>query len=246
MNIVFKYILICWFLSTAVESTAQSAGLYNPVLQQSSNSLFGKIIGEVFYMPPGANSNYFLHSEWVKGTIIFRSGEVFNNYRLRYNAFEDELIAYNGNTNVMMKVDKEKVQEFVLNLSETGAKNADMLIVNIDSASNIQNTNYFECLYRGTIMLLISNRIVELKVSPYHDSSGRLRDTEFVLRKANFIYSSKTGTSRVRFSNYSVASLYPENKREIKKTLRQNRMRITDARSAALALELLDKKGLVN
>jgi len=246
MRIIFKYLILCCFVLSVVVSSGQPAGLYDSKLNQSSNNLYGKIIGEVYYLPPGANSNYFLHKEWVNGTVVFRTGEVFDNIKLRYNAFKDELIAFNENDRLLVLIDKEKVKEFTLDFSKSETKIADITFVNIDSVSLLVNTNYFECLYRGNVMLLISNRITELKVSPYNDSSGKLRDTEFVQRKANFIYSPEIGLIKVRLSNRSIAKAFPEKKHEILKLIRKSKIRISDAETATLAFQTLDKDGLLN
>lgn len=246
MRIIFKYLIMCCFVLSGVASSGQSTGLYDSKLNQSSNNLYGKIIGDIYYLQPGANSNYFLHKEWVSGTVVFRSGEVFNNIKLRYSAFEDELIAFNENTRVLIQIDKEKVKEFTLNFSNSETKNADITFVNIDSVSLLVNTRYFESLYRGNVMLLISNRITELKVSPYNDSSGKLRDTQFVQRKANFIYSPEIGLIKIRLSNRSIAKAFPGQKHEILKLLRQNKIRISDGGTATMAFQTLDKAGLLN
>ena len=245
MNRVIKYLLFCYLITVAVVSDGQTTGLYNANLKQSSNNLNGKISGEIYYLNPKANSYFFLHKEWVKGSVVFRTGEVFENIDLRYQAFDDELIAYNENNRALVKIDKEKVKEFTLNFSESDENATNSTFVNIDSVSFFVNTNYFECLYRGTVMLLVSSRLIEKKVTPYYDSNGQLRDSEYILRTASFIYSTQNGLSRITYSNHSVANVYPDQKREIKKTLRQSKIKISDAKSAVNALEILDKAGLL-
>lgn len=245
MKRLIKYMFLGYLITIAAVTCGQTTGLYNANLKQTSNNLNGKITGEIYYLNPKANNYFFLHKEWVKGSVVFKTGEVFGNIDLRYQAFNDELIAYNENNRVLVKIDKEKVKEFTLNFSYSDENVTNPTFVNIDSVSIFVNTNYFECLYRGTVMLLVSSRVIEKKVTPYNDSNGEFRDSEFILRKANFIYSNQNGLSRITYSNHSVANVYPEQKREIKKTLRQNKIKISDARSAANALEILDKAGLL-
>jgi hypothetical protein len=245
MRFIYKYLILCCIVLIGKVVYGQTNGLYSSVLNQSSNSLYGKITGEIYYFPPGGNSNHFLHNEWAPGKVTFRSGEIFDNVKLRYNAFEDELIAYNGNVKVLIKIDKEKIKEFTLNLSQTDLKIPDMTFVNIDSVSAFVNTNYFECLYHGNVMLLVSHRISELKVSPYNDSSGKLRDTEFVLRKANFIYSPLRGLTKIQLSNHAVAKAYPEKKHEILKFMRSKKIKISETGSAIHAFQELDEAGLI-
>jgi len=244
MKWIIKYLLFCYLITVAAVSGGQT-GLYSATLKQSSNNLNGKITGEIYYLNPKANSYFFLHKEWVKGKVVYKTGEVFENIDLRYQAFNDELIAYNVNNRALVKIDKEKVKEFTLNFSESDENATNPTFVNIDSVSIFVNTNYFECLYRGTVMLLVSSRVIEKKVTPYNDSNGEFRDSEFILRKASFIYSTQNGLSRITYSNNSVANVYPVQKREIKKTLRQNKIKISDAKSAADAIEILDKAGLL-
>lgn len=245
MKWLIKYLLLGYFIIVAAASGGQTTGLYYANLKQSSNNLSGKITGEIYYLNPKANNYFFLHKEWVKGKVVYKTGEVFENIDLRYQAFNDELIAYNENNRVLVKIDKEKVKEFTLNFSYSDENVTNPTFVNIDSVSIFVNTNYFECLYRGTVMLLVSSRVIEKKVTPYNDSNGEFRDSEFILRKASFIYSIQNGLNRITYSNHSVANVYPEQKREIKKILRQNKIKISDAKSAANALEILDKAGLL-
>lgn len=245
MNELIKYLFFSYLVTVTVLSFGQPTGLYNPNLKQSSNNLNGKIAGEIYYLNPKANNYFFLHKEWVKGSVVFKTGEVFENIDLRYQAFNDELITFNENNRVLVKIDKEKVKEFTLNFSDSDENATNPTFVNIDSVSIFVNTNYFECLYRGTVMLLVSSRVIEKKVTPYNDSNGEFRDSEFILRKASFIYSIQNGLNRITYSNHSVANVYPEQKREIKKILRQNKIKISDAKSATNALEILDKAGLL-
>lgn len=244
MNLVFRYLMLFCMVSAFAKVNAQNVGLYNGSLSAASNSLKGKLTGEVYYLPPRANTNYYIEKEWIKATIELKTGEVFNNVSCRYSNFEDELIYFNDNIKALVKADKEKVSGFTLNYELSGKNRPDVTYVNIDSVSNIVNTNYFECLYRGKVMLLVANRISELKVSPYNDSSGILRDTEFVARKATYIYSPTMGLNRVKFSNHSIANAFPENEKTVLKLLRQNKIRISDGFSAAKALDLIEKAGL--
>lgn len=245
MKGLIKYLFFGYLVTVVVVSGGQTSGFYNANLKQSSNNLNGKITGEIYYLNAKANTYFFLHKEWVKGSVVFKTGEVFENIDLRYQAFNDELIAYNENNRVLVKIDKEKVKEFTLNFSESDENITNPTFVNIDSVSIFVNTNYFECLYRGTVMLLVSSRVIEKKVTPYNDSNGEFRDSEFILRKASFIFSKQNGLNRIKFSNHSIANVYPDQKREIKKILRQNKIQISDTKSAANALEILDKAGLL-
>lgn len=244
MKRIVKCLLICCLILDSMFTFGQT-GLYSANLKQSSNNLNGKISGEIYYLNPKANNYFFLHKEWVKGTVVFKTGEVFENIDLRYQAYNDELIAYNENNRALVKIDKEKVKEFTLNFSESDKNETNSTFVNIDSVNIFVNTNYFECLYRGSVMLLVSSRVIEKKVTPYNDINGEFRDSEFILRKASFIFSNLNGLTRIMYSNHSVAKAYPEQKRAIKKTLRQSKIKISDAKTGANALEILDKAGLL-
>jgi hypothetical protein len=86
-------------------------------------------------------------------------------------------------------------------------------------------------------------QIEEIKVSPYNDNSGKIRDTEFRLKTIYYMLSSKLGLTRIQLKNRSLFTLYPENKKEIRRLLRKNRISIVDEHSAIQAFKLLDESG---
>ena len=57
--------------------------------------------------------------------------------------------------------------------------------------------------------------------------------------------SEENGMSKIRLKNRSLYTIYPENRKAIRKLLRKSKMRIVDESSAVQAFHLLDKSGLL-
>ena len=223
----------------------QNQGLHSPYLNETSNSLMGKLTGEIYYITSQASSYFFLQNDWTEGSVSLKTGEVFEGIKMRYLAYGDELIVYNDNNRMLVKTDKQKVKEFALKTGQSD-QGALTVFINLDSVANVFTNDFFEVVYRGSVMVLISNIIVAKKVVPYKNSRGELADTEYVLRRTGFILSPRNGLEKIRFSNNSVAALFPEKKHEIVKYLRKNNLRITKRNPSPAIFEMLDKEGYLN
>lgn len=230
-----------WFGVLWSAVCGQNPGLHSPSLNEKSNNLMGKLTGEIYYFNSKANSNFFLQKDWTEGTITLKTGEVFEGIKMRYLAYGDELVVYNDNNRALVKTDKKKISEFALKNGESN-KDGFTVFVNLDSVNNIFTNDFFELIYRGKVMVLVSNIVVAKKVTPYNNSRGELTDTEYVLRRTGFMYLPGHGLEKIRFSNRSVAALFPEKKHEILKFLRQNNLRITKINPSPTIFELLDNE----
>lgn len=242
--IVKKYISIL-FVFLQIFSGAQNTGLYKLNLDQKSNRLSGKLMGEVFYISAISNAHYFLQSEWTEGTITLKDGDVFSGIKMRYMAFGDELVAYNEINHSLFIVDKNTVSQFsFLKTSANSGSSIERKFINLDSHKIAFNKSYFEELYSGTSKLLCFHQIEQEKVNPYTDIDGRMYDTVFRLNNTYYILSVTFGINKIQLKNRSIYSVYPENKKEIRKILRKNKISIVDENSVIQAVKLLDSIGL--
>lgn len=240
LKIYLPFILFALFHFFGI---AQNSGIPISNMGKDSNRLQGKLTGEVYYLSPISNTNYFLQKDWREGSITLKDGDVFENIRMRYMAFGDELVAYNANNHSLFVVDKYTVKEFIFYSSvETGGK-TQLKFINLDSLHLLFNRTYFQELYSGTSKLLCFHQIEQEKVSPYIGAGGKMFDVEFRLKTMYFILSKEKGISKIQIKNRSLYSFYPEHKKEIKKLLRKNRINIIDESSAIQAVETLDSAG---
>jgi hypothetical protein len=240
-----KYMVLSLILLLHAVATAQNSGLYSRNLSGNSNRLQGKLTGEVFFLSLNSNSSHFLQQDWVEGTITLKDGDVFEGVRMRYKAVDDELVAYNSNIQTLFIVDKNTVKQFTYKVPSGSGTFTERKFVNLDSIDTYLNRTFFEELYAGSAKLFAFYQIEEIKVSPYTDNTGKMRDTEFRLKTIYYMLSNKLGLTRIQLKNRSLFTLYPENKKEIRKILRKSRITITDEHSAIQAFNLLDENGFL-
>lgn len=240
-----KYMIFLFILLLQGAASAQYSGLYSENLNQNSNRLQGKLTGEVFYLSLIGNANHFLQKDWVEGTITLKDGDVFEGVRMRYMAYGDELVAYNSNIHALFIVDKNTVKQFTFKSPSGSGSFYERKFINLDSIDIFLNRNYFEELYSGTLKLLVFYQIEESKISPFIDSSGKLSDTEFRLKTMYYLLFKVNGLTRFQLKNRSFFTLFPENKKEVRKLFRRNKINIIDESSAIQAFELLDTNGFL-
>lgn len=217
-------------------AVAQKSEFHWEQLNENSNRLKGKLTGTVFVLSSKSNSNYFLQKDWVDGSITLEDNDVFNGLKLRYNAFEDKLVVYNSNLRNLFVADKEKVKSFTVNTPGANQK-----FVKFFYDGYPKGDRYFEVLYSGGLDFLAFREIVEEKTSPFVDKFGIMKDTRFQDKSTYFMYSSETGFEKIRLRRRSVLNYFPENKREIRRLLRRNKVNVFDEKGMIRAIQLLDQ-----
>lgn len=243
MSLHFKYLIAILLPMWPIWVNAQNQGLYNSNLSETSNRLEGKLTGEIYYFEITENSNYFLHQNWVNGSITLKNGEIFENQKIRYHAYLDELIVYNSANKVLVKADKNTISEFKVYEPEPDGSVAVKTFINFDLAD--VNKGFCEQLYSGSIQLLVFYRIIEKKVDAYIDENGIGRDNEFVMKETTCIYSKEKGLRAMKLKNSSFFAIYPEHEKEIRKIFRENKIKISDKTSAIQAVGLIDEARLL-
>jgi len=238
-----KYLVYILMAFMQMNAGAQIRNLYNNNLNQDSNRMQGKLAGEIYYLNPVSNANYFLQPDWTIGTVMLKDGDVFEGIRMRYMAFGDELVAYNNNMRCLFIIDKNTVRQFTFREHIEAEVFAERKFVNLDSLDLPLNRSYFEELYTGTGKLFSFHQIEEEKVSPYTGQNGKMYDVEFRLKTTYYILTDFIGFSKIQLKKRSLYSVYPENKKEIKKLFRKNKINIIDQNSAIEALKILDEAG---
>lgn len=240
-----NYLLLCLSVLIQLAGSAQNSGVLSLGLKKDSNRLQGKLTGEIYYISPLSNTSYFLQKDWEEGSITLKDGDVFENMRMRYMAFGDELVAYNVNNRSLFVVDKSTVKEFVFYSQLEKGGSAQQKFINLDSLHLLFNRTFFQELYSGTSKLLCFHQMEQIKVSPYIGVGGKLYDVEYRLKTIYYILSKENGLSKIQLKNRSLYSLNIEHKKEIKRLLRKNRINISSESSAIQAVETLDSAGFL-
>ncbi|WP_319501128.1 hypothetical protein [uncultured Draconibacterium sp.] len=218
---------------------AQDMGIDTYNLNSESNSLQGKMLGEVLTLSAEVNSYFLYPSDWVPGSVKFVNGNVFENLQLRYQAYTDELISYNDNGRFLYLVEKELVESFSF---QDGPKTRKF--VRLTKNNNQQTNMYLEELYKGAVSLMVNWYIYEQSVSPYKDRNGVLRAVEYKLNKDYYLYTEQDGLTKIRLNRAALLSRFPENQKQIRKLLRQDKIRVNSELSMVNALRLLNENNI--
>lgn len=237
---------IQWLILTLVWAAAIQAqnSVFNwEALGENSNRLEGKLTGLAYRIPPLANSAHFMQNRWVDGTILLEDGDLFENVRIRYLTFHDELVAYNPNLKQLFIVDKEKVKSFTFIYPE-GRQTFTKLYFDAFVDAGYR---YFDVKYEGTRWLVAFHYIYEEKTSVYRDTYGKLRDSQLKPKKTYFMYfPGEEQFRRVQEKRRWFVKLFPENKREVRRIFRRNNLRRFDEKGMIQAFSLLDENGFFN
>lgn len=239
MSGLIKYTGVVLGVLFAFIAQAQDMGIYSYNLNSESNKLQGKMLGEVLTLSAEVNSYFLYPDDWVPGTVKFTNGNVFENLRLRYQAFSDELISYNDNGRFLYQVEKELVESFSF---QDGGKTRKF--VRLTKNNNQQTNMYLEELYKGAVSLMVNWYIYEQSVSPYKDRTGITRAVEYQMHKDYYLYTEQDGLTKIRLNRAALLSRFPENQKQIRKLLRQNKLRVNNEFSMVNALRLLIENNL--
>lgn len=238
MNVKSKIFTLFLVLITIV-GKGQKTGLYWNNLNENSNRLQGKITGEVYYLDVVEGKYHFYHDKWYNGSIVLTDGDVIENMKLRYMSFSDKLIAYNDAIRSLFIVDKDIVDTFYIDSEKIKQK-----FVRIYYDGTPDGHRYFEVLYSGTRLLLVYHTIIVKKIRPYKNEFGILSDTEYEKDKTYYLYSQSSGFERIKISRRSLYHVFPDQKKEIKKVLRENKIEYKNEWSLIRAVSELDKAGI--
>lgn len=234
---------IQWLILTLVWAVAIQAqdSVFNwEALGENSNRLEGKLTGLAYRIPPLANSAHFMQNRWVDGTILLEDGDLFENVRIRYLTFHDELVAYNPNLKQLFIVDKEKVKSFTFIYPE-GTQTFTKLYFDAFVDAGYR---YFDVKYQGSRWLVAFHYIYEEKTSVYRDAYGKLKDSRLKPKKTYFMYfPEEEQFRRVQEKRRWFVKLFPENKREVRRIFRRNNLRQFDEKGMIQAFSLLDENG---
>lgn len=241
-----KYIFLFFMAVVYCSAVGQNTGFYWDNLKESSNRLQGKIMGEMFYISPLGSQFFFLQDDWVEGTMELEDGDVYENIQIRYNCNLDELIAYNERIRTLYTVDKNILKRFIFKdyFFQDNYKEREFVKLKYDGLHD--DDRYFEKLYSGEETLLSFHYVDEVKVAPYVDRLGRMSNVEYKKRIDYFIYDSNEDFTKINIKRRSVLKAFPENKKQIKKIIRQNKIFIQDENTLIQAIKLIDEAGLMN
>ncbi len=201
-----------------------------------------RLSGEVYTFLMRANGSYYLNENWVKGDVLLISGEKAHDKRLKYNTYLDELIWLSSKTYQPVKVDKNLVREFSVNLPGE-QEPAIFHNITIDVAFRSEPLNIFaHSLYDGNISLVAHRRVI--KTGERLTSEGGTLISVPRLEPDPVFYIVKPDNEAHEVSRFSRRALYrifPEQRDEIRTALRRERIWIRSENDLIRAVAIIDE-----
>lgn len=234
-----KYIITLVLAAFSCYVQAQISGLDYKMLNASSNRMEGKLKGDVYYISAEANSYHFL-TGWSIGKIFLEDNDIFEDAELRFLISENELIFYNKRLRSLYKIDKEIVYKFMLN-----DRGQTRIFEKLYFDGMNSGQRFFEILYQGEKTLLANHSIDEIKVRPYNDSNGVLRDTEFRKKTTYYLFSEDSAFEKITPKRRSFYRLFAKQKKEIRKIFRRNGISFQSQNDLIQAVALLENNGIL-
>ena len=238
-RLVRNFVFVLAFMFTVCSVSAQNEGIDFGKLNSNSNRLEGKLMGDSYYTSALANRYFFL-TDWLPGDIYLEDDDVVENVEIRFLISENELIFYNARLRNLFKIDKDIVTKFVV--YDNGNKR---VFTKIYFDGVVEGFRYFEMLFEGEKSLLENHSISEIKVSPYKDKNGVLRDTQYQQRTSYYLYSADSDFQKVNIKRRAFIKLYPQDKKQIRKIYRQNRLGFNTQNDLVQAVSLLNEAGII-
>lgn len=237
-------LLICY----PIYSSAQDSGLNWAAMDTSSNYMFGKLRGEEYLITTEASIYHFLYEDFYTGTVTLADDVVVENIKIRYLAYRDNLISYNFKTFAQFcKLDKNTIKEFTIEETKSSGEIKHHKFIKLHYQYSIINKNrYFEELYSGNIMLLAFHRVIKDHVHNYIDKFGLELDDRYRLKTNYYIYSGENKFVKIESKKRLFLKTFNNNKQEVKRLLRQNKINFRKDGSMTEAIKLIDKAGLLN
>jgi hypothetical protein len=233
-------LFILLFMTASMYGSGQITRYPWQGITSRSNIQGEKLSGKKYYLKFNTNGPHFYHYEFLPTTIFLENGETRENIPARYNALLNELVCYNTHTGSLFTIDKFMVREFVVSSQITG----DQKFVKIETGIPHMGTQFFHVLYQGEVTLLAFYQSKSKKTGIYKDPQGILKDSRLVLTTAFYRYSVESGLEKFPPIRKSFLHLYKNNKKQVRKILRKNRLYTLDIPELVLAFRLIENAGI--
>lgn len=193
--------------------------------------------GKAFISYPSYSGAPFLNMKYQMGEIEFLDGKKVRNIGLRYSSYRDELIYFNDYISDQIVIDKISLKGFSFN--DVNGVNRIFRRQNYDGFIN--GDRYFEVLSDGPISLL-AYRKVDLEIC---DPSFSKLGLAYKQSYSYYMFAPGKGYSLLKINRNSLLSKFDKpNQKLVKKTLRKNRVMITDEASFVLAWNVIKDNGI--
>jgi hypothetical protein len=206
-----------------------------------TDSLFStKLTGETYLEYRGYNGNQYYYTDWVDSDILLSTGEKVFNKKLKYNGLLDEVIWLNTSIPGLFQLDKEFICDFWLKRSTDKPNHFKLMNVN-DTIKNHKSDIFAEVIVEGKVSLYIHRQISVV------DVQSIMRDNKLYPYKTiapTPIYYIKLPTNKftklIKLSRISILKVFPDQKKKIRKLIRENHLDMRTENGLKEMIELMN------
>lgn len=227
MKLIYKICLIVAF----------HALFFNAFAQPESNWDQEKIIAKRYPRETKLEGSVFLIDDWADATVTLKSGEILKNLPVKYNGYEDQLISYNELYYTLIEVEKETVSSFEFDYM---GSNYYFELRNFGNNEK-KDPRFFQVYYDGQVDVLCYRRVALVGSSIYYDMSGIRRNQKYQTGYRYFLFNEEGGYHPVSLNRRSLLRyVSKDQKRQVKRLLRQNNVLIRTPEGYARAVSILE------
>jgi hypothetical protein len=163
------------------------------------------------------SGNPFLFKDWCNGTVHFTSGRVMNQFKLKFNVFNNQLLLqFDGNTFAA----ESKIDEFVM-YPKSRLKDSLVFRRGFPNSDKGTDQTFYQVLFTGKVQLLrlFSRTVVQehnLVVNEHNKHRSRMEEAEYyyMLRNDSLVFLPGNRTELAALFPKDVAEFI--NKQELK------------------------------
>ncbi|MCE4562865.1 hypothetical protein INQ51_00960 [Maribellus sp. CM-23] len=237
MRIQLRIIITCLLIFAGVQIHAQIT-IQGFTLTTEANSTKYKLPGKQFYPLYVPSGSEFMDNKWQFGYVILENKDRYDSLRLKFNTYKNEIIWLHNRSMSMIELDKNVIKEFGF-YSETGNL---LSFQKLHPGDDPEDTHYFKMLYDGKLKIAILHYTIEKKVSAYRDKLGFMRNTSFEMRTDNYLIFPGNDFERFKFKRTSFLNLFGVKKKEVRRVLRQNQVRLSQEKDFIRAISVIEKE----
>jgi len=233
-----RYIYLL-FLLICISARAQT-NVYQKVPDIDS-TYSAKLTGDFFYESKQYIGEQYFNIDWWDGDILLSTGQKVYGKLLRYSGLFDELIWLNNSNYGKFKLDKLSVDEFWI--KDKSEKDFHFKRINLsDTTSTHRLGIYVEVMVTGKLSLYIQRKI---SVVGYEDEYKNKILSRYYDLKSTPIYYIKLPSNIYltlnKQSRNALLKLFPKNKNELSKIIRDNRLNVRAEDDFVKIIELMNK-----
>ncbi len=182
----------------------------------------------IFINPDTRLSEKCITKEWLLSEILLYNNEIVKNKYLKYNGFDDSFIMWESSSFRAIRLERELIKEVKM---KNEFDNSYMIFrpIKIKLINSGNEYTFLNVLIEGKISIYVYKHIAYYKVD-----DGPQPNFQFILKKQDGSY------SIFKPNKAGFLSQFPEKKKELKKIITRNRLKIKKEKDLIKAVELFN------